>query len=116
MPAIKDPHYWCGRWNSKGCLHTEDHQSHNGKIYVRRYQRSCFRPSCRICWEKWIGRQSNVSTRKVERYANKSKTSPIHIVLSISSWDYDLDYDKMKQKARKILKEIKVKGGSLIHN
>ncbi len=36
------------------------------------------------------------------------------MVLSVSSWDYELDYKKMKQKARKILKEIKIRGGSTI--
>lgn len=114
LPAAKEPHYWCGQWNTKGCTRIEDHLSHDGKIYALRYQLSCFRPSCKTCWKKWIGRQSNVATRKIERYQKKSKLSPIHIVLSVSEWDYDLDFNKMKQKARKILREISVRGGSLI--
>jgi len=106
LPATQDPHWWCGMWNTKGCLHTEDHQEQKGKAFVRRYQRSCFRPVCKTCWEKWIGRQSNVATRKIEKYSKRQKISPIHIVLSVSHWDYELDY--------KILKEIKVVGGSII--
>ena len=114
LPATKEPHYWCKQWNTKGCTHTEDHQSQDGKIYALRYQLSCFRPSCKLCWEKWIGRQSNVATRKIGRYQKRTKSSPIHIVLSVSAWDCDLDYSKMKQKARKILREIKIRGGSLV--
>lgn len=114
LPATQDPHWWCGLWNSKGCLHTEEHADQEGKAFVRRYQRSCFRPVCKTCWEKWIGRQSNVSTRKIERYSKKKEIPPIHIVLSISNWDYELDYKKMKQKARKILKEIRIVGGCII--
>ena len=114
LPATKEPHYWCGMWNTKGCLHTKDHSTHDNKIYVKRYQRSCFRSSCKVCWEKWIGRASNVATRKIEKFSKREKRQPIHIVLSISDWDYELDYKKMKQKARKILKEIKVVGGSIM--
>ncbi|BDQ30592.1 hypothetical protein NZNM25_07660 [Nitrosopumilus zosterae] len=114
LPATKEPHYWCAQWNHKGCIHSEDHQTHDGKIFIRRYQLSCFRPACKTCWEKWIGRQSNVATRKIERYSKKENISPIHIVLSVSNWDYELDYKQMKQKARKILNEIKIRGGSII--
>ena len=69
FPATEEAHYWCGNWNSKGCLHSEDHQSHDGKAYVLHYQQSCFRPVCEICWEKWIGRQANASTSKIKRDA-----------------------------------------------
>jgi hypothetical protein len=115
LPATIEPHYWCGLWNTKGCLHVEDHYyEHREEVYVRRYQRSCFRPVCEICYKKWIGRQANVSTRKIERYSKREKMSPVHLVLSVSHWDYDLDFTKMKKKVRKILKEIKIRGGSII--
>jgi len=96
LPAIQESHWWCGMCNTKGCLHSENHHSQNKKIYAKRYQRSYFRAVCKICWEKWIGRQSNVATRKIEKYSERENISPIHIVLSISSWDYELDYKKMK--------------------
>ena len=116
FPGTQEPHYWCGQWSYKGCLHSEDHQGQDGKAYVRQFQRSCFRPSCKTCWEKWIGRQSNVATRKIKRYSKKSKTSPIHIVLSVPHCDYGLDYKQMKKKARKILREIKIRGGSMVYH
>ena len=114
LPATQEPHWWCGMWSTRGCLHSEDHHNKNNKVYIKRYQRSCFRARCKICWEKWIGRQSNVATRKIEKYSKRENISPLHIVLSISNWDYELDYKKMKQKARKILREIKIRGGSII--
>lgn len=116
LPATEEAHWWCGLWQTKGCLHVEDHNQpeHEGKAYAVRYQRSCFRPVCKTCFEKWLGRQSNVATRKIERYAKRKKATPIHLVLCASQWDLELDYKKMKEKARKILKEIGIKGGAII--
>ena len=29
LPGVKEKHDWCGVWQAKGCLHSEDH---NGKV------------------------------------------------------------------------------------
>jgi len=64
IPGVKEKHDWCGMWNTKGCLHTEDHvqPEHDGKIFVRQYKRGCFRASCEECYRRWQGRQSNRAT------------------------------------------------------
>lgn len=116
IPGVKEKHDWCGIWNTKGCLHVEDHiqSEHYGKIFVRQYKRGCFRASCEECYRRWQGRQSNRATRRIERFARKSGKKPIHIILSIPQYDYGLSLKGMRRKARLVLKEIDCIGGAII--
>jgi len=116
IPGTKEAHYWCGLWQSKGCLHVEDHASpeHDGKIYLKQYQRGCFRKICEKCYPRWLCRQANRATRRIETYKKKSKKEPFHIILSLPVYDYGLSLKGMRKKARLILKEIDCIGGAII--
>jgi hypothetical protein len=116
LPAIKDPHDWCGLWRTDGCLNASEHSrlGYGNVVFVRQYQRSCFRPVCRLCYEKWIGRQANRATRRIEKFQNQSGRQSIHIFLSVSQWDWNLPFDQMRKKARKIIKEIGIIGAAVI--
>jgi len=116
LPATGEPHDWCGIWNTIGCVDHEKHMSLGfGDVsFVKHYQRSCFRAVCKICYEKWIGRQADRSKKRVEKYAKISNRTPIHVILSISQQDYGLPFPEMKKKARRILQEIGIIGCGLI--
>ena len=108
LPAIEDPHYWCGEWKCKGCLDYQEHEKlgYGKKIYVKQFQSSCYRPYCKICYLKWIARQANRSTQRIEQYQKKIRLPPIHIYISAPLCDYDLPLEKLRKKVYRILKEV----------
>src|SRR5437870_7591682 len=77
LPATDEPHDWCGSWQAKGCLNVDGHAhtKFRGKIYIKTYQRSCYRASCEKCHTKWIARESNKATRRIEKYEKLSGKS-----------------------------------------
>ena len=116
LPATKDAHEWCGSWAYLGCLNVQGHANTEceGKGFVRTFQRSCYRADCEICWKKWLARESNKATRRIETYEKKSKHKVKHIIISAPKWDYSLNKKELSKKARSILKEIGCIGGSMI--
>ena len=111
LPGVKAKHDWCGLWQTKGCLHTEDH---NGKVYVKQYKRGCFRAACEECYYRWLCRQANRSTKRIEKFEKISGKHPIHIILSIPFHDYGLSLKELRKKARLVLQEIGCIGGAII--
>lgn len=116
LPAVSDPHYWCGTYTTLGCLDVEAHQK-VGKgdfIYIKRFQRSCYRGVCEICYLKWIARQSNNATRRVETYANKSGKKPIHLILAINANQFNTPVKILRQRMSHILKIAQIKGAAVV--
>ncbi|MDH5659261.1 MAG: hypothetical protein OEY17_07965 [Nitrosopumilus sp.] len=116
LPSTGDKHHWCGMWQTFGCLHSQEHQrlGKGNRIYVKQYQRSCYRPACRECYLKWIARQANASTKRIEQYEQNTKHSPIHLLLSVNPNQYHLSYRDMKKTVKSILKTISFIGGAVI--
>jgi len=116
LPGTEEEHWWCTSWQTKGCIHTENHNhpDHQGKAYVKRYQKFCMRSCCRKCYEKWIAREANAATKRMENFVKSTGKTLIHVVLSVSKWDVTMDFKLMKKKARKVLDQIGIKGGNLI--
>jgi len=111
LPATEEPHDWCHTWAYEGCLFTHDHKGENfGKMYVRRFQRACYRASCKTCSLDWVNREANAITRKIEMYMGKTKQKPIHLVVSVPVWDYGIDIKKLRAKANKLQKSVGVEG------
>jgi len=111
LPGTLEPHDWCGNWIWEGCMHAQDHKAHPGKIYVRHFQRSCYRASCSACVEKWINREAEAIRNRIERGMKKLNRTPIHLVVSVPVWDYGLDIKKLRNKAIVISKLVGVEGG-----
>jgi len=42
LPASLEPHYWCGQWNTEGCLNVDEHErlGKGRRPYIKHYQRS----------------------------------------------------------------------------
>jgi len=116
LPAIKEPHYWCGTWKTMGCINTEFHNQmgFGRRTYVKQFQRSCYRGSCKVCYQKWIAREANKATRRIEAYSNLSKENPIHILLSVPPNQYHVPVSVLRKKMSKIIKDINLKGALII--
>jgi len=100
LPATKEPHYWCGIWKTEGCLNVNDHQrlGKGKRVYVKQFQRSCYRGGCKKCYRKWIARESNKATRRIDAYSNLSKEKPIHVLLSVPASQYNLPVKILRKK------------------
>ena len=68
-------------WKSEGCVNIEGHKKLGiGNIaYLKQFQRSCYRGACRTCYRKWIAREANKATRRIETYADLSKQKLLEI-------------------------------------
>jgi hypothetical protein len=118
IPGTKEEHYWCDTWHSKGCPNLEGHKDckHKGKIFLKQYKKYCFRASCRKCYRKWMVRQANRGTRRIEKYAKKSGKEPIHIFFTIPERHYHLPLKTLRKIATTIAKEIGLKGGAIMYH
>lgn len=116
LPATKQKKEDCGKWSFKGCLNVEAHKhsEYKGKIFVKTFQKSCFRASCALCVKKWAGRESNKATRRIEKYSSLSKKLAKHIIVSVPHWHYHLSYKELKKIVYHISKEVGVLGGAMI--
>jgi len=119
--GLDEAREYCGQWLTKGCFNVSMHPK--GLPFVRRTKRSCFRANCEKCWlEKWLARESNRATRRIEKYEDMFQKkgwrykSPIHIVISPSWKDKELDYGELKQKVIFLLKELGIRGGMMIYH
>jgi len=108
---------YCGVFVSYGCLHVEGHSSN--QAYVKTYALSCFKSSCKKCWYTWSAREANHGTHKIQTYekitTTKYRKNPAkHIVVSVPKKYWDLDYKKLKKRARDIVKTNNIEAGCMI--
>jgi len=119
----------CGKWITKGCANVWGHPEN--KVFVRHSKRSCFRAKCETCWlEKWLSRESHRATQRIENYIEVFKhlqfarspnlqrkyLNPIHVIVSPSWNDKFLSFDKLKNKARKLINQAGIEGGLMIYH
>ncbi len=116
LPSTKPKKDDCGEWRFKGCLDVKAHEKSDfkGKIFIKTFQKCCFRASCELCVKKWAGREANKATRRIEKYSKLSKKPVKHIIVSVPTWQYSLDHKSMKKEAYRILKKVGCIGGAII--
>src|SRR3972149_647770 len=117
LPAVSESHSWCGLWKTVGCLQDRLHTKlGKGRVYyVKHYQRSCYRSSCKICYLKWIARQANNATKRIETYSMKNNNKkPIHLILCIPPSQHDNPVKVLRQRMSHILKLGKIEGAAVV--
>lgn len=116
LPATLEKHDWCDSWFYRGCLNVDGHKNTvcEGKGFLKTFQRSCFRADCETCYKKWNGRESNKSTRRIEKYEKLSHMKVKHIIISVPTWQYSLEKKVLAKQAYKILKEVNCLGGAIV--
>ncbi len=122
LPATEEPSEHCKDWMTKGCLNYK-HQDHKRKTFVKKFQRGCFKASCRHCWlRKWLARESNRATRRIENFIRVKKShgfrepKPIHVIVSPPWKEKFISFDVLKKRCREMLKEAGIIGGLLIYH
>jgi len=73
LPGQKEKRSFCGDWSYMGCLNKQNHS--NGEIFLKPFQRSCFRADCEQCCFKWLGRSASKATKRMKLYENNQKKS-----------------------------------------
>jgi len=118
LPGHGDPYGDCGAWRSKGCLNVEEHvqegleEERAGKIFIRRYRRSCLRASCPTCYESWAGKEAGKIAHRLGAW---TKGRVIHVIVSPSQKDVCLlSYEQLRRKSYVVLKKSGFIGGSAI--
>lgn len=119
LPGHGEAYADCGAWRSKGCLNVEGHNQQGldqdmvGKVFVRRYQRTCMRAECPKCYESWAGKEGGKIQHRL-RMAPK-KRRPIHLIVSPAIEDIcRLSFEELRRKAYVISKKSGFLGGSCI--
>jgi len=116
LPATQEKREDCGKWLTKGCLNVPAHEKtdYPGKVFIKTFQKSCYRADCEICYKKWMARESNKATRRIEKYEEKSGKRAKHIIISVPSWLYYTPKKELSKQAYRILKAVGCIGGTLI--
>jgi len=84
---------------------------HGRNVFIKHYQRSCYRASCEECYLKWIARGANRATRRIEKY---SKRKPIHLMLMVPLSQYNLPYHLLRKRMMEIVQIARWEGGAVI--
>lgn len=112
----------CGkRVTLKGCLRVDLHnlitldgKNYKGKVFVRRINFSCDKPSCPECYKYgWAVREAGNIERRLKE-ASKRFGLVEHIICSVPSKDYGLSDKTLRRKVIKMLSELGVVGGCVI--
>jgi hypothetical protein len=104
----------CGSFFRKACFNLEDHPDRLA-VFTSKIKR-CFSPKCPVCWGAWALREAGrIEFRITESMKVKPSLGlPIHVVVSVPSWEYNLDPSVLRKKAYVVGKEAGFSGGSAI--
>ncbi len=129
LPGTELKNETCGVWKTVGCDNVFGHPEN--KKFVKHSKISCFRSKCEYCWlEKWLARVSHRATQRIENYIQVFKNlqfarspqlqrkylNPIHVIVSPSWNDKFMSFDKLKNKARKLINQAGIEGGLMIYH
>jgi len=112
----------CGKHATlKGCPRVDLHdfvdlegRNFKNKVFVRRIQMSCGKPSCPKCYKYgWAVRQAGRIERRLKE-ASKRFGQIEHIICSVPTKDYGLSHKSSRRKVVNMLKDIGVVGGCII--
>jgi hypothetical protein len=119
LPGHGEAYSDCGSWRSKGCLNVEEHNQQGicedmaGKVFVKRYRRTCMRAECPTCYESWAGKEAGKIQYRLR--ASPKKRRPIHLIVSPSMADICmLSFEDLRRKSYVVSKKSGFLGGSCI--
>jgi len=119
LPGHGEKYSDCGEWRSRGCLNVEGHnqqgldEDHVGLVYIQRYQRTCFRSQCPVCYESWAGKEAGKIEYRLK--AGPKNRKVIHVIVSppVEDW-VRMEYLQLRNKSYKVAKSSGFWGGSCI--
>jgi hypothetical protein len=109
----------CGRTLVFGCLDVEAHNQARiddvdvvGKVYVKLKRRTCLRPSCPVCYEKWAGRGAHRIEARISQYKGSGRA--IHLMVSVPHTLYHVSLVELRRRAQVVARKVGFFGGSCI--
>lgn len=111
----------CGRLVLRGCLNVANHVGFNldgvdmnGKVFIHVASRTCFRPLCPKCYEKWAKREGLRAEHRLSAPENRKFGNSVHIVVSPPESLWFMDYKQLRRKAHVVMRRAGVLGGSIM--
>ena len=102
----------CGKWLFMGCLNKERHP--NNQVFLKPFQKSCFRADCEKCCFKWLGKSASRATKRIELYEKQSKKTAKHIIISVPDFDIYKPKKYLAKKVYNILKKVHAVAGLVV--
>jgi len=102
----------CGLWSYMGCLNKDRHP--NGEIFLKPFQKSCFRADCEKCCFKWLGRSASKATKRIELYEKQSKKTSKHIIISVPKWHWYKPKKELAKNVYNVLKKVHAVAGLVV--
>lgn len=112
LPGIEPKGSKCARWNYRGCLRTSKHPQN--KAYIEHYQYSCNRALCEVCSKRWRDREADAIKDRIWRGRKIFRELPVHVVISVPTWDYDRPIKDIKELATSLLKRVGMKSFAVV--
>ncbi|QLH06584.1 hypothetical protein [Nitrosopumilus ureiphilus] len=108
LPAQGKSKPYCKKWISWGCDNVKQHPKR--KHYAEHEQKTCKTSHCPKCFESWINRQANRSTRRFSKFLENKKYNFRHIVLSPPQERAKImNYEGLKNWLNSVLKIANIK-------
>jgi len=103
LPAQGQSKAYCNKWISFGCDNTKQHPKN--QHYAEHSLKTCKISSCPLCFESWINRQANRTTRRVYKFVQYRKFHFKHITLSPPPEQaQNMSYHELKKWLNSVLK------------
>jgi len=80
LPAQSQAKAYCNKWISYGCDNIKQHP--RNQHYAEHTLKTCKVSHCPLCFESWIGRQANRSTKRLSKFLEKKRFNFRHVMLS----------------------------------
>jgi len=113
LPAQGQSKAYCNKWISYGCDNIKEHPKN--QHYAEHSLKSCKVSFCPLCFESWIGRQANRTTKRLSKFLEKRKFNFRHVILSPPpNQAQNMSYPKLKKWLDFSLKIANIKTASII--
>jgi len=113
---------YCGKYlGLRGCKRLDLHdkitvsgENFKNKVFVHVVHHWCNKPSCPVCYKHgWAVRQAGRMELRLKEGAKRFGQVE-HIVVSVPSKDYGLNWKALRAKVRRVLEDCGVVGGGII--
>jgi hypothetical protein len=113
LPAQGQAKAYCMKWVSWGCDNTKQHP--HGKHYAEHENKTCKVANCPKCFESWINRQANRSTKRFTKYLEDKTFNFRHIILSPpQDKAKNMSYPQLKKWLSFALKRANIKTCAIV--
>jgi len=113
LPAQGQSKPYCKKWISWGCDNTKQHPQN--KHYAEHKLKTCKVAFCPLCFESWINRQANKTTKRLQKFLDYKKFKFRHIILSPPQKQAEsMPYEELKKWLNRALKVANIRTACVV--